>query len=72
MIINQNIAAVLRKFSNLQKRPMKHFTTWRQFPKLLLLNFLQKFLTEEKTSNEQFNPCKVKISLAEFIKSLNS
>ena len=72
MIINQNIAAILRKFSNLQKRLMKHFITWRQFPKLLLLNFLPKFLTEKKISNEQFNPCKAKISLAEFIKSLNS
>ena len=27
---------------------IKHFPPWRQLPKLLLLNFLAKFLTETK------------------------
>ena len=48
MIINQNILAILRAFSNLQIQFIKNFTQWRQLPKLLLLNFLGKFLTERK------------------------
>ena len=48
MIINQNILAILRTFSNVQKRFMKNFATRRQLPKLLLLNFLAKFQTERK------------------------
>ena len=30
------------------KKFIKHFPPWRQLPKLLLLNFLAKFLTETK------------------------
>ena len=30
------------------KKFIKHFPLWRQLPKLLLLNFLAKFLTETK------------------------
>ena len=48
MIINQNILAILKTFSNLQKVFMKQFAPRRQLPKLLLLNFLAKFLTERK------------------------
>ena len=48
MIINQNILAILRTFSNLQKVFMENFTPGRQLLKLLLLNFLAKFLTESK------------------------
>ena len=57
-IINQNILAILRTFSNLQKKNKKNFTLKRHFLKLLLLNFLAKFLTKleflSKVSNEQF------------------
>ena len=48
MIINQNILAIIQTFSNLQKKFMKNFTPKRQLPKLLMLNFLSKFLTERK------------------------
>ena len=47
---------------------MKQFTSRGQLPKLLLLNFLPKFLAE-KISNEQFNLCEAKISLDKIIKS---
>ena len=48
MIIDQNILAILRTFSNMQKKIMKYSTPKRQLPKLLLLNFLLKLLTERK------------------------
>ena len=48
MIINQNILATLKTFSNLQKKIMQNVTPKRQLPKLLLHHFLEKFLTEEK------------------------
>ena len=48
MITNQNILAIIRTFSNMQKKLMKHFPPSRQLPKLLLLNFLAKFLAEIK------------------------
>ena len=38
----------LKDFSNLQKKIVRHFTPRRQLPKLLLLNFLPKSLTERK------------------------
>ena len=47
MMVKQNIQAILRTFSNLQKKFMKHFTQRRQLSKLLLLNFLAKFITEK-------------------------
>ena len=48
--INQSILAALRTFSNLKKKKkkMKLYTPRRQLPKLQLLNFLAKFLTERK------------------------
>ena len=50
MIIYQNILAILGTFSNLQKYFMKNFTPMREFPELLLLNFLAKFVTEKKSN----------------------
>ena len=35
-------------FKSVKKKIMKHFTLRRQLPKLLLLNFLAKFITERK------------------------
>ena len=46
--------------------------TLGKLPQLLLLNFLAKFVSEKKTSNEHFNLCKAEISLNEIIKSINS
>ena len=46
--------------------------TLSELPQLLLLNFLAKFVTEKKTSNEHFNLCKAEISLNEIIESINS
>ena len=51
MITNNNILAILRTFSNLQKNVMEHFTPRRQVPKLLLLIFLAKFLTKKTMNN---------------------
>ena len=49
MITNENILVAIRAFSNHQKKKiMKTFTPTRQFPKLLLLNSLAKFLIERK------------------------
>ena len=45
--------------------------TLGKLPQLLLLNFLAKFVSEKKTSNEHFNLCKAEISLNEIIKSIN-
>ena len=47
--INQNILAVLRTFSELLKKFMKNSAPRRQLPKLQLLNFFAKFLTERKS-----------------------
>ena len=71
MIINQNILAILRAYSNLQKKSMINFTPRRKLPNLLLLNFLAKFLTK-KIFNEQWNLCEAKTSLDKIIKSINS
>ena len=48
MIINENIATILRMFLSLQKKIVKNFTPRRIVPKLLLLNFLAIFLIETK------------------------
>ena len=67
--MNQNILPILRKFPNLQNAFMKNVTPRWQLPKLLLLNFLAKFLTERKyvMNNLTFVRRKDKI-----IKSINS
>ena len=59
----QDILAILRTFSKLQKSLVKNFPPWIQLPKLPLLSFL---------SNEQFTLCEAKMSLDEIIKSTNS
>ena len=51
---------------------MKYVTPRRHFPRLLLLNFLKKFLAEGKYIIKKFNLCEAKISLDEIIKSINS
>ena len=51
------------------KNSMKSFTPMRQLQKLLLLNFLAKFLTER--NNERFKLCETKIYLDDIIKSIN-
>ena len=71
MIINQNILAILGKFSNRQKKFVKNVMLRGQFPKLLQLNFFSKSPSKKKKSNEQFNRCGAKIYLDEIIKSVN-
>ena len=44
----QNILAILRTFSNLKNYFMKNVSPSAQLPKLLLLNFLAKFLKLRK------------------------
>ena len=46
-------------------------STRSKLPQLLLLNFLAKFVTQGKRSNEHFNLCEVEMSLGEFIKFIN-
>ena len=47
MIVSQNILAILRTFSNLQKKKKKKLLPSKLL-QMLLLNFLAKFLTESK------------------------
>ena len=46
MIRNQKTLAILWTFLNLVKNFIKNFTATRQVPKVLLLNFLAKYLTK--------------------------
>ena len=48
MIINQNTLSNFKDISKSAINFMKNFTPRRQLPKLLLLSFLAKFLTERK------------------------
>ena len=48
MIINQNTLSNPKDIIKSTKNFMKNFTPRRQLQKLLLLNFLAKFLTERK------------------------
>ena len=48
---------------------MKNFIRWRQFPKLLLLNFLAKFVPEIKYL---MNNVTLYVNVNEIIKSINS
>ena len=68
MMINQKILAILRTFLNLRKS----FTPRRQLPKLLLLNFFAKFLTETKYLMKNLTFVRQKISVDEVIKPINS
>ena len=52
--MNQNISAILRTLLDLPKTFMKNFTPRRQLLKLLLLNFLAKFLTQNLMNNLTF------------------
>ena len=54
MIKNQNILANLMIFLSQLKTFMKNFIEKRQRPKLPLLNFLVKFLTERKSQMNNF------------------
>ena len=54
MIKNQNILANLMIFVSQLKTFMKNFIEKRQRPKLPLLNFLVKFLTERKSQMNNF------------------
>ena len=66
----QKLFAVLRKFLNLQENFVKNFALRRQLPKLLLVNFLEKFITKKKYLIEKFNLRAEKMSLDEIEKSL--
>ena len=54
MIKNQNILATLMIFLSQTETFMKNFVQKRQHPKLPLLNFLLKFLTERKSQINNF------------------
>ena len=55
---------------NLQEHFVKNFALRRQLPKLLLVNFLEKFITKKKYLIKKFNLCAEKMSLDEIEKSL--
>ena len=71
MIINQNIPAILRTFSNRQKIYEKYYTK-ETTSKLATTEFISKIPNKKKIANEQFNLCDAKISLDETIKSVTS
>ena len=50
----------------------KNFIQNKQRPKLLLLTFLAKFLTEKKISSEKFRDCEANIFLQKVTKPINS
>ena len=66
----QKLFAVLRKFLNLQENFVKNFALRRQLPKLLLVNFLEKFIIKKKYLIKKFNLRAEKMSLDEIEKSL--
>ena len=72
MIINQNILAILRAFSNLKNYVIKNFTPSTQIPKAASAKFLSKIPNIKKLSKEQFNLYEAKISLDEIIKFIDS
>ena len=61
----QKLFAALRTFLNLQEHFVKNFALRRQLPKLLLVNFLEKFITKKKYLIKKFNLCAEKMSLDE-------
>ena len=71
MIINQNIPAILRTFSNRQKIYEKYYTK-ETTSKPATTEFISKIPNKKKIANEQFNLCDAKISLDETIKSVTS
>ena len=66
MIINQNILAILRTFSNLEKKIIKKLYTKKNSTAATTIP------NRKKISNEYFNICEAKISLDEIIKSISS
>ena len=54
MIIYQNTLSNPKEIVKSAKRFMKDFTSRRQFSKLLILNFLAKFLTDGKYKINKF------------------
>ena len=70
--INQNILAVLRTLSNLQKRIYEKLYTKETTSKAATTEFLGKIPDRKKISNEDFNLCKAETSLDEISKSLFS
>ena len=72
MIINQNILAILRTFSNLQKKLYGTVYTKEATSKAATTEFLNKNPHRKKVTNEQFNLCEAKLSLDEIKKIINS
>ena len=70
MIINQNIIAILRTFSNLKKKVMKLCT--KLTSTAATTEFVCKIPNRKKISYEHFNLYKLEIFLDEIIKSINS
>ena len=71
MIINQNILAILRTFSNLKKKHYEEFYTKETTSKAVTTVFISKIPNKKKISNEQFKLCEANISLDDIIKSIN-
>ena len=69
MIINQNIQATLRTFSNLKKNE-KLYT--KRTSTAATTEFVQKIINRKKISNKHFNIYEAEISLDEIIKYINS
>ena len=70
--INQNILAVLRTLSNLQKRVYEKLYTKETTSKVATNEFLSKIPNRKKISNEGLNFCEVETSLDEIFKSIFS
>ena len=72
MITNQNTLSNPKDIIKSANNFMKNFTPRRQLPKLVLLNFLAKFLTKRKYIRIDLSFFEAKISLDDIIKSINS
>ena len=71
MIINQNILAILRTFSNVQRKIYEKLYAKMTTSKAATTKF-RKIPNRKKISIEQFNLCETKISLDEIIRFMNS
>ena len=72
MIINQNILAILRMFSNLQKKIYDKIYTKEATSKAATTEFLSNIPNRNKIFNKQFNLCEAQTSLDEIINSISS
>ena len=81
MMINQNILAILRTFSNhltfgnpkdICKKFYEKLCTKETSSKAAATKFLSKLPNRKKISKERFNFCEGKISSNEIMKSINS